>query len=209
MNSFINKYLENSDFSSLYSTLIINSIVGFIYTIQLKKLQLSTNRLLFGVVSGFVGCISFIVLMRTGWTYEPIESFIPLINIRAIAFAFAILTSIAYFHWCKKNIFGYLAIFLGFYLTHVEIANTIVRFDLVNAEFLKSISWIVYAGVVTTLGILKQKQILKNSGITLCLLSVVRIFVYDLAAVDVIYKFIAFIVLGIILMLLSYIYNKK
>jgi uncharacterized membrane protein len=45
------------------------------------------------------------------------------------------------------------------------------------------------------------------------ILTIVRIFIYDLAKVDALYKLVAFLALGIILMLVSYIYtaskNKK
>ena len=63
------------------------------------------------------------------------------------------------------------------------------------------------------LGILKNRRYLINTGIGIFILTIVRIFVYDLAKVDALYKLIAFLALGIILMLVSYIYtvnkNKK
>ena len=49
----------------------------------------------------------------------------------------------------------------------------------------------------------KNSEVLKTSGIWLCLLAIARIFVYDIAALETVYKLLAFTVLGIILMIVG------
>ena len=68
--------------------------------------------------------------------------------------------------------------------------------------------WIVYAGIVTTFGIFKNKKFLKNTGIWISILAILRIFIFDLSGVEAAYKLAAFLVLGTILMIVSYFYNK-
>ena len=69
--------------------------------------------------------------------------------------------------------------------------------------------WISYSGLISTLGIITNKKYLKITGIWLCILTVCRLFLFDFATLEPIYKLIGFITLGVVLMAISYIYNKK
>ncbi len=207
-NDVINKYYIGKNTSAYFVRDMIYAIMGFIYTIQFKKLHKSTNHILFAVASTIVGVIATLHLLVNGYTYRPIAAFIPLVNLRTAAFLSAIVASILYAKWTKSEVFKYIAIAFGFVLMHVELADTIHRYELWTDDYLISIGWILYSGLITAFGIFQKKKALKISGITLCLLSVARIFIYDLANIDIMYKFAAFLVLGTILMLLSYYYNK-
>ena len=70
-------------------------------------------------------------------------------------------------------------------------------------NYLISLAWVLYSGTVTICGIQYNKRYLINSGIFMIILSILRIFIYDLAKVEALYKLIAFLALGIILMLVS------
>lgn len=132
-----------------------------------------------------------------------------------LLFGIPILTTILSSHFItqngsfKENLYSYLAIILGFTYLHYECNSFIATHQNLNIDYLTSVMWITYAGVISVFGILKNKEFLKNAGIWLSLLSVARIFFHDIAALDTIYKLIAFIVLGSILMLISYFYIKK
>ena len=219
INSTISKYYMNSIIMLNFARHMINIILGFIYTIQIKKVHQITKNIIFEIASAIVGIFTIIYLLCTGWDYSPLESFIPVANIRVLAFLSAILAFVLYSNWTKQSVFKYIAIFTGFWLVHLETVSTIKAFDLTNFEFLISVNWILYSAIITILGVLNIK-IISNyffedrkpiiySGIVLCLLTVLRIFFFDLANTDIVYKFIAFLTLGLILMLLSYIYNKK
>ena len=99
-------------------------------------------------------------------------------------------------------------IFLGFTYIHCESVNFVNIFKDINIGWLVSLMWLSYAGIISTVGILKNKKYLKNSGIFICIFSVVRVFMFDMAGLDMLFKLIAMITLGFILMYVSYIYNK-
>ena len=208
-NDIINKLFIGQNTSATFLRNMTNVILGFVYTVQLKRLYNSTQFKLFQIASVFVGFISLVYLLCAGCNYRPSTAFIPVINIRVVAFLSAIAASALYARWSKSEAYKYLAILLGFVLMHTEIKDSIDRFNLLDAEYLLSIGWALYAGVVTALGIFRDKQYQKIAGISLCVLAIIRIFIFDLAHVDILYKFIAFLILGIILLGLSYFYNKK
>ena len=159
------------------------------------------------VISALVGIFAFIYLITTGVHYRPINAFIPLINIRTAAFVFGIAACVIYNKLDGKDFYKYLAIVLGFILMHNEAGDIIFKYTLNSG--LISVGWILYSVIITTIGIIKGKKWLKNSGIILCIISILRIFFHDLAQVDILYKFIAILTLGISLMVLSYLYNQK
>lgn len=208
-NDIINKIYIGKNTSAEFIANMKNVILGFIYTIQMRNFYKVTKFRAFEIASLCTGTVSLLYLLVAGSTYKPIESFLPIINIRVLAFLSAITAAVMQAKWSGKEIFKYLAILLGFVLLHIEINDSIERFDMLNAEYLLSIGWIVYAGIVTIIGIFKDKPYMKMSGIVLCGFAITRIFIYDLAHVDILYKFLAFSVLGTILLILSYFYNKK
>ena len=56
----------------------------------------------------------------------------------------------------------------------------------------------------------KMGEELTNAGIGILILSVLRVFIVDLSGVEAIYKIIAFLLLGMVLLFVSYIYlNNK
>lgn len=109
----------------------------------------------------------------------------------------------------KENLYKYLAILVGFVYFHFETATFVANHQNMNIDYLTSVIWILYAGITATAGILRDNEILKTSGIWLCLLAITRIFFYDIASLETVYKLLAFTVLGIILMIVSYFYIKR
>ncbi len=209
-NDIINKmYIGQLPSSRKFIAYMKNAILGFAYTIQLKNLYNVTKSRLFELVSIGLGFGTLLYLFIYGCNYKPVTAFVPVFNIRFIAFLTAIAAAVMHAKGSGKDIFKYIAILLGFALLHIEVNDSIDRFNMSNAEYLLSICWILYAGIVTIIGIFKDKPYMKMSGIILCIFAIVRIFVYDLAHVDILYKFLAFLMLGTILLILSYFYNKK
>lgn len=210
LNNIITQRFIGENTSAVFINEMTNVILAFAYTINLKKLYYATSSNSFiSIIAGFFGICAALCLLITGIHYIPIKAFIPVINIRTVAFLTGIGTSILYEKWTKNKIYKYLGIFLGFILLHYEINDIINKYSINEGQYLISICWIVYAGIITTIGILKNRDYLKNSGIGLCILSILKILIYDLSNIDILYKFIAIITLGIILMILSYMYNKK
>jgi len=104
-----------------------------------------------------------------------------------------------------KEVCHYLNIGLGFFLIH---ETAVFIKDTLNIEYIVSIFWLLYSGYITIFGILKDTKVLKYSGVCLCILTTLRIFFIDIAELASIYKTIALFTLGIVLMLVSFLYTK-
>ncbi len=211
LNNIITKYFIDTNTSVRFINNMTNSILGFVYTINLKRLQktVSNDVSAISIIALLAGVVSLLLLLIQGVHYRPVSAFIPVINIRTAAFLAGVAAAVLYSKWTNKQIFKYIAVILGFILVHYEITDTILKHSINQGSYLVSVCWIIYSGIITTIGILKNKNYLKNSGIGLCILSIIRIFLYDLANIDILYKFIAILTLGIILMIISYLYNRS
>ena len=71
-----------------------------------------------------------------------------------------------------------------------------------------SILWSVYALGLVILGINKKKKHWRLTGICFFIVTVIKLFLYDLSQTSTISKTISFISLGAILLLVSYLYNR-
>lgn len=71
-----------------------------------------------------------------------------------------------------------------------------------------SILWGSYSLILIVLGIWKNKKHLRIGAISLFGLTLVKLFLYDLSSLDTISKTIVFVTLGILLLIISFLYNK-
>ncbi|MEI6677916.1 MAG: DUF2339 domain-containing protein [Mariniphaga sp.] len=71
-----------------------------------------------------------------------------------------------------------------------------------------SILWGAYALLLIALGIWKNKKHLRVGAIVLFAVTLVKLFFYDIADLDTIAKTIVFVSLGVILLIISFLYNK-
>ena len=71
-----------------------------------------------------------------------------------------------------------------------------------------SILWGVYALILIAIGINKNKKYLRISAIALFSLTLLKLFFYDIASLNTIAKTIVFVSLGILLLIISFLYNK-
>ncbi len=71
-----------------------------------------------------------------------------------------------------------------------------------------SILWGVYSLFLIGLGIWKKKTHLRIAGIVLFAITLVKLFFYDIASLNTISKTIVFVSLGILLLIISFLYNK-
>ena len=149
------------------------------------------------------------MLLFAGYKYIPTNSFHPVINVRFLAYLVAIITSAFYAKWTKNEIFKYICVILGFVLIDIEASDFISLSSLSNINWLNTLMWILYAGILTLFGIFKNLKFLKYTGIWISIMTILRIFVYDLKDTDMLCKFVAFLSLGSILLIVSYFYNKK
>ena len=71
-----------------------------------------------------------------------------------------------------------------------------------------SILWGIYALFLIVLGIIKKKKHLRIGAITLFAGTLIKLFFYDIAELDTISKTIVFVSLGVLLLIISFLYNK-
>ena len=71
-----------------------------------------------------------------------------------------------------------------------------------------SIFWGVYSLLLIALGIWKQKKHLRIGAIGLFSATLIKLFFYDISHLNTISKTIVFLSLGILLLIISYLYNK-
>ncbi|GGG32703.1 membrane protein [Dokdonia pacifica] len=71
-----------------------------------------------------------------------------------------------------------------------------------------SILWGIYALLLIILGIWKKKQYLRIMAIVLFAITLIKLFAYDIAHLNTISKTIVFVSLGVLLLIISFLYNK-
>ncbi len=71
-----------------------------------------------------------------------------------------------------------------------------------------SILWGVYSLLLICLGIWKQKKYLRIGAIALFGVTLLKLFFYDIASLNTISKTIVFVSLGVLLLIISFLYNK-
>ena len=71
-----------------------------------------------------------------------------------------------------------------------------------------SILWGVYALLLIVLGIWKNKKHFRIGAIALFAVTLIKLFIYDISYLDTIAKTIVFVSLGILLLIISFLYNK-
>ncbi|HLM60834.1 MAG TPA: DUF2339 domain-containing protein [Pyrinomonadaceae bacterium] len=74
--------------------------------------------------------------------------------------------------------------------------------------FLLSILWGSYTLFLIIIGIVKRKKHLRIGAIVLFALTLLKLFFYDIAELDTISKTVVFVSLGVLLLTISFLYNK-
>jgi uncharacterized membrane protein len=71
-----------------------------------------------------------------------------------------------------------------------------------------SILWGLYALLLIILGIWKKKKHLRIGAIILFSFTLIKLFFYDISSLNTISKTIVFVSLGVLLLIISFLYNK-
>ncbi|MEK6916589.1 MAG: DUF2339 domain-containing protein, partial [Nanoarchaeota archaeon] len=99
-----------------------------------------------------------------------------------------------------------------FVLTNIySYAGTILAFVLVMIEmeeFWISVGWSVLALIIMISGFSLRKKHLRMQGMIIFSITIVKVFLYDTRNLETIYRTVSYIVLGVILLLVSFIYTK-
>jgi uncharacterized membrane protein len=72
-----------------------------------------------------------------------------------------------------------------------------------------SVLWSVYALVLFAVGIAKESSPARIAGFLMAALTIFKVFFYDLSSLETTYRILSFVILGIILLTISFAYHKK
>ncbi len=155
-------------------------------------------------------------------TENPFSHGIFNLLIRYVSYAFFAALSLASFKYIKQEFLSkfipenVLRVFfdLSFYFTVLVLASVelITWMDIFNySGSLKlglSILWGVYALFLIVLGIVLKEMRLRIFAIVLFTITLLKLFFYDIAELDTISKTVVFVSLGILLLIISFLYTK-
>jgi uncharacterized membrane protein len=196
--------------------------VAFLSFVNLKKIK---NQSL-GYVSIALSIISLLVFLIQGFSYSfpalrgdylysLTNTSILNIGIRYISFIFLFLLLYTTFLHTKasfiskkfRTIFDILLHFSILWIVSSEFLHWSKMFQSENYRIL-SVLWGIYALLLIILGIWKKRKHLRISAMVLFGIVILKLFVYDITHLGTIAKTIVFVSLGIILLIISFLYNK-
>jgi uncharacterized membrane protein len=71
-----------------------------------------------------------------------------------------------------------------------------------------SVVWTIYGGAMLTIGIARRSKLLRVMALALLGLTIFKVFLFDLSSLEKLYRIISFIVLGLILLTVSFLYQR-
>ncbi len=182
-------------------------ILGFLYSAQIKRLGKTLSLEFLDTIGSIVyyisvGSVAILSFFMSDMLYFPI------VNLRTCLILFTIVISLVYKQKEKLDIYGYIAIFLGFLLLNIESYKILNLYYGGDLGIITTSFWMVYAAFLILPGIFANIKTCKLAGIWIIALGLFKIFLFDIANVDPVYKIFAFLVTGVILMFVSYYYTK-
>ena len=171
-------------------------------------------------------------------TKVDISTFQPVINERFLVFLIGITATYltGYFLWWKRKslqewektnwsifpIFFVTASFFTIWLLSAEVISffdsriaALTPGDTESASGLQSAKnlsltalWALYAVIVLVIGIVKRIRLVRLAALALLAVPVIKVFAYDVFALEQVYRIIAFVGLGLLLVTSGYLYNR-
>lgn len=90
-----------------------------------------------------------------------------------------------------------------------EILTQFPGFENSNTRnLLLSVWWMVYAGALAIIGGLRGFHILRKAAVVLFSITVIKVFLYDVQTLELGYRVVSFILLGVILLAVAFFYQK-
>lgn len=216
-------YIPLSQASVQIYSLLFATILTYLNLKKLKSKELAVINLIINLLVILIFLTQGLLVMselRDAYISHEDKYFnVELINvtIRYIAFAFfALLIGICYrlsksaFFEVKLKVSFDIMLYLAIlWVLSSELLNILELNGLATGYKLGlSILWGVYALGLIGIGLWKNKKYLRIGAIVLFGLTLVKLFCYDLSSLDTIAKTIVFVSLGLLLLIISFLYNK-
>ena len=75
-------------------------------------------------------------------------------------------------------------------------------------DFTYSALWMAYGAMLMIVGFLRRSAFVRWQALILIAVTIVKVFVYDVSQLDRAYRIVSFIVLGILLLAISFVYQR-
>lgn len=224
MSNYNFSLLDFKNIWLLNYSLLFFSVLSFINIKKIKNYTLGITNLAINILLVFAFLIfGLYVLSELRSTYieqtyaEYYNSGIYNLGIRYISFLFLGLILFAVKKYTeaafmKNNLSKFFEILLHITVIWVLSSELLHWMDIAgfgdSYKMNLSILWGTYSLLLIILGIWKRKKQLRIGGIALFGLTLVKLFFYDIADLDTISKTIVFVSLGLLLLVISFLYNK-
>lgn len=226
-------YFQNEDIRAFSALWLINysllffSILALINVYYLKSRSLGIANILFSAISVFVfltlGLIALGELRATYLVHDTDKFYTHgaiNIGIRYISYIFVTISLLTTYKYIKADflqpmkfnlvllydilLFGSI-LWIGSteLITWIEMSGSADSYKLGL-----SILWGIYSLLLIILGIYKKKKHLRIGAIVLFAITLVKLFFYDISNLNTIAKTVIFISLGVLLLVISFLYNK-
>lgn len=205
-------------------SLVFLSILSLLNIRKLKSHELATFNVVFNALTLLVFLSLGLYLLgnlRDSYLGDTLGEFYHRgtfhILIRYVSYFFAGLLLYISYRYIKQNFIKtdfriLFDIFLHITLVWVASSELIQWLDFAGSDesykLELSILWGLYAVLLIILGIWKKKKHLRISAMVLFGVTLIKLFIYDIAHLDTISKTIVFIVLGILMLITSFLYIK-
>jgi len=224
---------QNTDLLKFQTIWIINYSLLFLSLLSLANIKRLKNKYL-GLVNmwfnAFVILVflveGLIVLSELGVSYinQTLAEYYPTngfyIGIRYISYSFVGITLYSVYRYTiqpfipqnSKDLVTAFDCLLYITLIWIASSELIIWLDIMkvseSSRLGLSILWGLYAVVIIVLGIWKKKKHLRIGAIALFGITLLKLFFYDIRDLDTISKTIVFVSLGVLLLIISFLYNK-
>jgi uncharacterized membrane protein len=98
-------------------------------------------------------------------------------------------------------------------LSHVAVLNPDATTSMRNLDLAKQLSlsvvWGIYASGLLVVGRMRDLRLLRVMALALLSVTTLKVFIWDLSSLDRAYRIVSFIMLGAILLVVSYFYQRR
>jgi uncharacterized membrane protein len=223
----------NEDLTSFKSIWVINYSLLFCAVLAMVNIRKIRNRYL-GLLNLALSVIAMSVFLiqglyclselRDSYLNQTLSEYYHRggfnVGIRYISFVFAGILLFSIYKYIHQEFLKPVALNLKvafdllFYLSLLWIVSSELITWLDMQKFAQSyklglsVLWGIYALLLIVLGIWKEKKHLRIGAIALFTVTLIKLFFYDISHLDTVAKTIVFVSLGILLLIISFLYNK-
>ena len=221
---------RNYDLNNFKTIWLLNYSLLFVSVLAVANLKKLKNKIL-GMIN--MGLITFIITvfliqglfvlseLRESYLEQTLSQYYQRsvfnVGIRYLSFSFISLSLIVAYAYIKqmftekgfRNAYDFLVHTTVLWIASSELIDWMDIADSTQSYKLGlSILWGVYSLFMIGLGILKKRKHLRIGAISLFGITLIKLFFYDISHLDTIAKTIVFVSLGVLLLIISFLYNK-